>query len=96
MKETQHISHLFQATLVSNDMSFEELHWTLLQKPRNEWSSLAAEKLAEAKQKWSSLCSSSQAEMNQFITYTVYSYIYRLISNQARSRTLPVTVRGWC
>ncbi|CAK9055879.1 unnamed protein product, partial [Durusdinium trenchii] len=49
-----------QATLVSNDMSFEELHWTLLQKPRNEWSSLAAEKLAEAKQKWSSLCSSSQ------------------------------------
>lgn len=44
-----------QATLVSNDTSFEELRWTLMQTPREEWNAVSSKKLEEAKEKFHAL-----------------------------------------
>ncbi len=42
----------WQATLVSNDTSFEEMRWTLMQTPQEQWNAVSAKKLAEANEKF--------------------------------------------
>ena len=41
-----------QATVVSNDTSFEEMRWTLMQTPQDQWNAVSAKKLAEANEKF--------------------------------------------
>ena len=38
--------------MVSNDTSFEEMRWTLMQTPQEQWNAVSAKKLAEANEKF--------------------------------------------
>lgn len=38
--------------MVSNDTSFEEMRWTLMQTPQDQWNAVSAKKLAEANEKF--------------------------------------------
>ncbi|CAE7735192.1 unnamed protein product [Symbiodinium pilosum] len=54
-----------QASAVSNDTSFEEHRWTMLQQPRTEWGNLSAKLLAESKQKFDAYLSPGAAAPSQ-------------------------------
>ncbi|OLQ04162.1 hypothetical protein AK812_SmicGene12771 [Symbiodinium microadriaticum] len=48
-----------QACVVTNDTSFEEHRWLMLQQPRGDWGSLSNKLLSESKQKFSTYLSGS-------------------------------------